>query len=716
MSGYSIALFEQHAALLADSAIPPELASRRGYVSVDTKTRLAEVGIVKSRRSVPGLLIPLLNADESGWGWQYRPDDPAVPRGGLPRKYETPWQQSNSLDVPPGVGPLLDDPAVPLWVTEGSRKGDAAAALGLPCIALLGVDAWLSQGVAVPAWRDVRLRDRRVVVAYDSDVMHKADVRGALTRLAGWLAHKGAAVEYLWLPHGVGKVGLDDYIAGGHGVDDLWALVRPDLPPVAEQLETPEGTGPDSGPLPRTAAGPAPKPHSLTETVNVFKKWLHLDDPAPVYALAATIVANRAPGDPVWLLIVSAPSTGKTELLSAAAGLPYVCSVATLTASALLSGTSKRERTKDATGGVLRQVGDFGILLCKDFTSVLAQNRDTRAEALAALREVYDGRWDRAVGTDGGRVLTWRGKCGLLGGVTPAFDGYNAVVSTLGDRFLLLRLPDVDPAKTGAMALSHRGRETQMRGALADALAGLVEHADLSAVNRALTEDETRRLVRLATFTARGRTGVARDGYRRDVVYLPQVEGPGRLVLAYARLLGGLGAIGCDGPAAWKVLGRVAVDCMPATRARLARVLLDMPAVDLLDPRPGPIRTSEAAAQVGMATSTAREHLDDLALLAMADRTKTSDADNAHDRWSASDWLREFWPKVEERCTYPPPTPEGGGSPDASAERAPLRTSLLHSEPSPNGQRPRCTGCRRLVPDGYTDRCPSCQARAEAPA
>ena len=27
------------------------------------------------------------------------------------------------------------------------------------------------------------------------------------------------------------------------------------------------------------------------------------------------------------------------------------------------------------------------ILLCKDFTSVLAQNRDARAEAMAALRE-----------------------------------------------------------------------------------------------------------------------------------------------------------------------------------------------------------------------------------------------------------------------------------------------------------------------------------------
>ena len=121
--------------------------------------------------------------------------------------------------------------------------------------------------------------------------------------------------------------------------------------------------------------------------------------------------------------------------------LPWVVSAAKVTEASLLSGTSKRERVTGATGGLLRQVGDFGVLLCKDFTSVLSQNKDTRAEAMAALREVYDGCWNRPVGTDGGRVLSWRGKCGFLGGVTPALDQYSQVIATLGDRFVLLRLP-----------------------------------------------------------------------------------------------------------------------------------------------------------------------------------------------------------------------------------------------------------------------------------
>ncbi len=678
VTGYSLALFPQHAKLLADSAIPPELAHARGYVSVDTKKRLDGLSIARDGQNVPGLLIPLLGKDGSTWGYQYRPDTPRITNGRVV-KYETPRGQRAGLDVPPGIGPMLDDPKVPLWVTEGSRKADSMAGLDTPCVSLSGVWSWRGTNAvggrtALPDWADVALNGRTVVLAFDGDVARKPGVRKALTALAGYLTSKGAAVRHLHLPDTDDKTGLDDAIARGYSLPDLLKLVRPD-PPGPREAELPEDDQPPGPPPPR----PTPEPRPLADVVKTFRRWLHLNDPAPVYAIAGTIVANRAAGDPVWLLIVSAPSTGKTELLSAAAGLPYVRSVATLTASALLSGTGKRERTKDATGGVLRQIGDFGILLAKDFTSVLAQNRDTRAEALAALREVYDGRWDRPVGTDGGRVLTWRGKCGLLGGVTPAFDGYHAVVSTLGDRFLLLRLPDVDPAKTGQMALAHRGRETRMRAELADALAGLVEHADTGKVNRELDEAETARLVALATFTARARTGVARDGYRRDVLYLPQVEGPGRLVTALARLLGGLEAIGCDTDTSWSVLARVALDCVPSTRVSLARVLLDLPPASLHNPRPDPVTTTDIATKVRMATSTAREHLEDLALLGIADRTKTSDAPNAHDRWRPSDWLRQHWPETEEKCTYDPPTPEGGGPPNGqAAATTPPRTSPLY--------------------------------------
>ncbi|MGH2689337.1 MAG: DUF3854 domain-containing protein, partial [Actinomycetota bacterium] len=170
-NGYGLAIFDQHAEQLAESGIPPDHAHARGYVSVDTKIRLEKLGVTKAGRNVPGLLVPQLRKDGSTWGYQYRADRPRTNGAGKPVKYETPTGQRNGIDVPPGVGPLLDDPAVPLFVTEGVKKADAAAVAGLACVALPGVWSWRGSNdhggkVAVPDWHDVALNGRRVVLAF----------------------------------------------------------------------------------------------------------------------------------------------------------------------------------------------------------------------------------------------------------------------------------------------------------------------------------------------------------------------------------------------------------------------------------------------------------------------------------------------------------------------------------------------------------------------
>src|SRR5829696_3304179 len=241
MTAYGARLFDQHAAMLIASAITPEHARARGYVSVDTKIRLEQVGVTKSGRNVPGLLVPQLRKDGSTWGYQYRPDVPRLNGSGKPNKYETPMNQRNGIDCPPGVGPLLDDPAVPLWVTEGVKKADAGAVAGLCIVALPGVWSWRGGNdhggkVAVSDWHDIALNGRRVILAFDSDVSRKPAVRSALDQLAGYLASKAAAVEYCHLPElGDGKCGLDDYLVAGHTADDLFALLRPEPPEIVEE-------------------------------------------------------------------------------------------------------------------------------------------------------------------------------------------------------------------------------------------------------------------------------------------------------------------------------------------------------------------------------------------------------------------------------------------------------------------------------------------------
>ncbi len=517
-----------------------------------------------------------------------------------------------------------------VYVVEGEKDADRLRAIGLPGTTPPGGAAkWKPEYVEQLKAASIE----HVVILPDHDEPGRAHA-DAVARAC----HAAKLqVKVVALPDLPAKGDVSDWLDAGHTKAELIALVK------ATALYVPSAAVPAAGTAPTKTS--TAKAYTLTETVGVFRRWLYLDDPAPIYAVAAALVANRAAGDPVWLLLVCAPSTGKTEILSAASGIPWVLPAAKVTESSLLSGTPKRDRAKDATGGLLRQIGDFGVLLIKDFTSVLAQNKDARAEAMAALREVYDGRWDRPVGTDGGRVLSWRGKCGLIGGVTPALDQYGQVTSALGDRFVLLRMPDASVDECGAAALRHGDHERQMRQELQDALAGLVEHADTTGVNRALSDDERRRLICLAAYTARARTAVARDGYQQDVLYLPQVEGPGRLVKAYARLLGGLEAIGCDEATAWGTLTRIAIDCAPALRTKVIRELVKQPA---------PVRTSDIAAAIETVTKTASRYLEDLSILRLAVHGKQSKADNSPDLWAASDWLREYWPGESKTDKYPP--------------------------------------------------------------
>lgn len=231
---WGMGILPQHRAMLAASGITPEFARRRGYVSVDTKVRVRTLGITRAGCNVPGLLIPSLRVDGSTWGFQYRPDSPRQ-RSGKTVKYETPTGQRNGIDVPPGVADMLGDPTCELWVTEGVKKADCAAIRGLACVALPGVWGWRGSNAsggktAVADWHDVALNDRKVILAFDSDVMTKPAVRQALTELARYLTSKGAEVLYCHLPDaGDGKVGLDDYLID-HPVAELLRLVHPEPP------------------------------------------------------------------------------------------------------------------------------------------------------------------------------------------------------------------------------------------------------------------------------------------------------------------------------------------------------------------------------------------------------------------------------------------------------------------------------------------------------
>lgn len=240
-------LSEDHARMLADSGITPEIAEARGYRTIG-RDEVEELGRLEptpygraSRHS--GLLVPSRGFDGTVIGHQLRPNAELIGEDGSVKKYVSPFREPAVIDCPPTMLDALRDPSVPLMVTEGAKKADAAAARGLLCVALRGVDCWTTgQGTALEQWREIPLQGRRVAIAYDSDLGTNPNVRKAAKRLAKYLTRsRGAVVSFIIPPApGEGKNGLDDWLVANPGADP-WDLAVTTLP----EEESVDGLDPD---------------------------------------------------------------------------------------------------------------------------------------------------------------------------------------------------------------------------------------------------------------------------------------------------------------------------------------------------------------------------------------------------------------------------------------------------------------------------------------
>ena len=657
-------LLPHHLNLLKESAISEEVIRERGYWSATKKSQLDDLGFGRKAQRVPSLVIPVYGVTGECEWVAHRPDQPRV-ADGRPRKYEIPFGARQVLDIPRRVRPLLRDPAIPAVITEGPRKVDAGITVGLCCIgvfgtyAFRGTDAETQGKVMLGDWEHIALKNsddhgREIFICFDSDVMRKPEVQDAMDRLSALLHRRGSRVAYILLPEGPkgAKMGLDDFLAAGHGVEDLWSLATHDRPrwlrPQDRGWKKPE---------------PPPAPKTLADVEATFQKWLYLPSLEPVRVLLGAVAANRLPGEPVWLVVVGASGGGKSELVRSCGVLPDVATVTKLTEAGLLSGTSAREAAPDATGGVLRQIGALGILSFKDFTSVLSADRDALRIMLGALREIYDGFWTREIGADGGRQLVWSGKAGLIAGVTPAIDRHHAVMSEMGERLLMYRLPDIDNESEDLLlerAMGHAESLDEMRRELGAAVAGLFEHIK-DRVPRRTSQAERDQLKPIARFTAQGRAAVFTDN-RGEVVDVGQREVPARLIQQAERLLAGLDVIGVPRESAWQAVLATMASCIPDGRRRALALLYahtNAPTSDI----------SRALSRPMAGTRYALQGLQAHGLVVKHPKGGSGNEDSWDLSESARDAIAAITPGVFYRTSMSPPPPPPGDSPVDGQEK-----------------------------------------------
>jgi hypothetical protein len=380
---------------------------------------------------------------------------------------------------------------------------------------------------------------------------------------------------------------------------------------------------------PEPEPAPAGPPSTIAQTLAKFEQWLLLKNPTPVLAVLGAVAANYLEGDPVWLGVIAPPSSAKTEILNALATLPAVAQSATVTPAGLLSGTPKRQRDKGAQGGLLRQIGDFGILVLKDFGSVLSMHPETKAETLAALREVYDGSWTRHLGTDGGKTLAWKGKVGLVFAATGVIDSHHSVLGAMGDRFLLCRMAPTKGQPQFTRALQHVGATTkQMRKELAEVVAQLFTGRRAEA--RPISPDEVERIGSAISLVVRLRGAVERDRRTREIDAIYGAEGTARVGLALERLLAGLDTLGVERATAMEVVLSVAMDSVPPQRRAAYECVC----------KHGDVKTADVAVELGLPTNTARRVLEDLTAYHLLERRSLGQG-------HADEWVRANWEAEE---------------------------------------------------------------------
>ncbi len=368
---------------------------------------------------------------------------------------------------------------------------------------------------------------------------------------------------------------------------------------------------------------------TLAACVETFRRHMHLPDPGVIYATLAAIVANRMTGDPVWVLLVGPPSSGKTEALRAAHGETDCRFVGTISEAGLLSGTPKRQQDKSAKGGLLKEIGEFGILLLKDFTTVLSMSRDAKNALLAALREIADGSWTRTVGSDGGVSKTWEGKLGLVGGVTTAIDSAHAVMGMMGERFVFYRLTDQSSPQQASVALGRKTPVAVMRKELAAAVADVLARVHIPDKLPILTDDDQQWIAHLATLVAQMRSAVERDSYNRDIVLIHEPEAPARLAISLKQIFHAAQSIGLDESAARDLVWKMGLDSTPVIRRRVFGMVVASPGVT----------TQDIAENLSYPTSTTRRSLEDLAVHDLTLRQTGKGAD----KWSATARAIQLW-------------------------------------------------------------------------
>jgi len=392
----------------------------------------------------------------------------------------------------------------------------------------------------------------------------------------------------------------------------------------------------------QTSSGESHKPkvHVSTDLdfpdiLTMLSKWLRMTPEHQNVAKIAYACFNalKIPGDPLWMQIVGAPGSGKTEILMTTEYSENVLLASNVTPAGLISGFPSREDPS-----LIPKAMDK-VFMMKDFTEVLQMNKVARQEIFAILRGAYDGSACRSWGN--GQTREYKGTFGFLTGVTHAID--METDNSMGERFLKYRMlsqSEMDSEDIIMQALSNVGRDAVMREELHT---NIKEWLDRDMKFEDVPEppmETTRKIMKLSMIVTTLRTSVERDPRTRErILYRPSRELGTRAAKQMKKLLMALAMNYRDmqyREEDYQLVARVALDSCIPFYLEVVRALLRKPSRTV----------EEVSKEINLPMTSCREVFDDLLFQKVLSRTQTEKAVGPGRRsylWSVTDKVIGYW-------------------------------------------------------------------------
>lgn len=278
--------------------------------------------------------------------------------------------------------------------------------------------------------------------------------------------------------------------------------------------------------------------HTTTKLADIkkeFDKYLIIVDPWIIDIALGTLVGNAIiQRDPVWTMVVSKSSGGKTTLIKPATHVPGVYFVDDLTEKTLLSGY----KVKGKETSLLKVIGN-GVLAFSDFTSILSKNPVSRGEILGQMKLIYDGEVNKRTGTG---EVSWKGKIGFLGAATPDIYFHLEQGRSMGERFTYYWMDqpsDEEIAdKQNSVTLSSADIQNIMAPMYTDYCKGIRDWSDMNGIPPLkLTPEQRLKIKEASIFCVNGKATVHTNFKTGKVDQIPNKAGVGRDNKAFDTLL-----------------------------------------------------------------------------------------------------------------------------------------------------------------------------------